>query len=319
VKKGLLSILLVFFLWSTFFHRGFAKMLSPDEALPLLQRMVEKVTHQNYWGAWEVDDYSRKEHRFYEVLFVKDIGFAWKELGARDFLNVKVGNYRYVFNLMSGEREGVFPFYELPFLPFEKDDLDLVLKNYLVYFQDNRISFFSRHNGEIVRSLTLDEDGFPVAQITYTPGGKAENTGRFVYLDFSPDYRCLASYLELMEQCAPEGREELSVVERKRIFFPRLLPPGFQLKRTYVVKSEGKKFYHLIYSDGLRYFTISQSVYPREFPRSFDFRLVFSEQKGGENFVIVGEKEGFSLSFMGSFDVETGAQVLESLEREGGR
>jgi hypothetical protein len=46
---------------------------------------------------------------------------------------------------------------------------------------------------------------------------------------------------------------------------------------------------------------------------------VFSEQKGGENFVIVGEKEGFSLSFMGSFDVETGSQVLESLEREGGR
>ena len=265
-------------------------------------------------------DYSRDEHSFYEVLFLRDVGFGWKELGKDDLFNVKAGNYRYIFDLVSQETEGIYPFYDLPFLPFERDDLDLILKNYLVYFQDNQIALFSRHSGGIVRSFTLDEDGFLAAQIFYGEGGKAQKEGRFVYLDFSPDYRRLAVYLELMESCpSDEGEEEISAIERKKIFFPRLVPPGFQLKRTYIVKSGGKKFYHLLYGDGLRYFTISQSVYPREFPRSFDFRPVFLEQKGGENFILIGEKEGFSLSFTGSFDVETGSRVLESLEREGGR
>ncbi|MEN3187147.1 MAG: hypothetical protein ABDK92_11095, partial [Atribacterota bacterium] len=64
---------------------------------------------------------------------------------------------------------------------------------------------------------------------------------------------------------------------------------------------------------------ISQGVYPRMFSRSFDFRPLFLGKKGEEGFVLVGEKEGFSFSFTGNLDPETGSQVLKSLEREGGR
>lgn len=320
MKKFLVFVFLVFLCWNAYARLSFAKILSPEEALPLLQRMVEKITHQSYWGVWEVTDLFQQERKFYEILSLKNIGFGWKELGAEDLFWVKVGNYRYLFDLLSGEMQSVHPFYNLPFLPFEEDDLELVLQNYLIYFQDNRLSLFSRHTGEVVRSFILDEEGFLVSQMAYVSGGKAREEGRFVYLDFSPEYRRLAPYLELMERCPLEkATEELSVTERKEIFFPRLVPPGFKLKRTYIARSGGKEFYHLIYSDGLQYFTISQSVYPRMFSRSFDFRPVFVGKKGGENFVLIGEKEGFSFSFTGNFDLETGSQVLRSLEREGGR
>ncbi|MEN3187106.1 MAG: hypothetical protein ABDK92_10875, partial [Atribacterota bacterium] len=264
MKRTLGLVLLVFLCWNIGTRLSFAKILSPDEAIPLLRRMVEKMTHQNYWGVWEVVDRSPRERRFYEVLFLKGIGFGWKELGTEDLFWVKVGNYRYLFDLISGKVQSVHPFYSLPFLPFEKDDLELLLQNYLIYFQDNRLSLFSRYTGEIVRSLVLDGDGFLASHVGYVSGGKAQEEGRFVYLDFSPDYRRLARYLELMEKCSLEkASEELSVTERKKIFLPRLVPPGFQLKRTYIAKSGGKAFYHLVYSDGLQYFTISQSVDPR--------------------------------------------------------
>lgn len=318
VKKILAYAFFLLLFWGTFFQISFAKILSPEEALPLLQRMVERMTHQSYWGVWERKDYSQQRHTFYEVLFLENVGWGWRELGGENFWSVKVGNYRYILNIASREPEGVHPVHSLPFSPFGKEDIELILKNYIIHFQDGWISFFSRHSGGIVYSFCLDEDGFLTSQVSYSSRGKVEEEGRFVYVDFSPDYRRLAFYLELMERCSFPVKEELSVVEKRKIFFPRLLPPGFKLKNTYIVKSKGRKFYHLVYSDGLRYFTISQSIYPREISRSFDFQPRFYQQREDRNLVLVGEKEGFSLSFTGNFDVEIGFQILQSLEKEGG-
>ncbi|MGQ9746400.1 MAG: hypothetical protein ACUVQZ_01305 [Candidatus Caldatribacteriaceae bacterium] len=318
MKRNFACVFFLLLFWNALFRIGFTKILSPEEAFPLLQRVAEKMTHRSYWGVWERKDYFRKKHTFYEILFLENVGWGWKELDGEKFWNVKVRKYRYIFNIASRELEGIHPVYSLPFLPFEKEDIELILKNYLVYFQDGWISLFSSYSGEVVYSFRLDEDGFLASQVSYSPRGRVEEEGRFVYVDFSPDYSRLTPYLELMEECFLPAEEELSVVEKKKIFFPRLLPPGFELKNTYMVKSGGRKFYHLVYSDGLRYFAISQSVYPREVPRSFDFQPRFSRQTEDESLVLIGEKEGFSISFTGNFDMEIGFRILQSLEKEGG-
>lgn len=318
-KKWVSILFIVFVLSSVFPGYATPKILSPEEAFPLVRRIAEQAMSKTYWGVWEIKNYGLRKHEFYEVFCYENLGFGWKKLGNQEVFHASMGGYRYVFDLVAQEVKGVYPSYGLSFSPLKEEDVNLILENYLIDFQNNRLFLFSRYNGMIVSSFEFDEEGFLLSHFSYFPDGKVRKEGRFIYRDFSPEYGQLSPYFELMERFAESGREtmDIATAERKRIFLPRLLPPGFDLRRVYVAKSGGNQFYYLLYSDGLQYFLITQSAYPRVSSPSLSLRPILV-QREEENVVLVGEKEGFYLSFMGNVDPEIGSQILRSLEREGG-
>jgi hypothetical protein len=311
------SFFLLIFCWgfSSFSVAG-AEIVNPEEALSFLKEMVKKSTDRDYWGIWSNRDCRSGREDFYEVIHLKYIGLAWRNLNEGDLVTVKKGNYRYVVDLASGEVKGVYPLYTLPFLPPEENNLELLLENYLLDLQDRKGRVISRHTGKVIRSFSVDEKGSLVSQAFYTSEGKLKEEGSFVYRDYSPDYTQLIKYVEAMKKPSDITIPSLSV-SGKKLFQPSLLPPGFHLKQVYLVKNEDRDWYQMVYTDGLQYFSLWQSVYPLTLSGEKRNRKI-SLKKEDDIVTLMGEKSGFYLALMGNFDLETITQIFNSITWEGG-
>jgi hypothetical protein len=316
-----------FFIESSFFALMFcipfspllvaqAGIVNPEEALLFLQEMDRKSADYDYWGIWSNQDYFSGRKDFYEVVHLRYIGLAWRNLNEENLVTVKKGHYRYVIDLASGEVKGVYPLYDLPFLPPEKENLELLLENYLLDLQDNTGRVLSRYTGNVIRSFSVDEKGLLSSQAFYTPEGKLKEEGSFVYRDYSPDYTQLVKYVEAMKKPSDVALPSLTV-SGKKLFQPSLLPPGFQLKQVYLVKNQDRDWYQLVYTDGLQYFSLWQSVYPLRLSGEKE-NSKFSLRKEDDIVTVMGEKGGFYLALMGNLDLTMITQIFNSITWEGG-
>jgi len=293
-----------------------AEIVSPEEALSFLKEMARKSTDRDYWGIWSNQDYFSGRKDFYEVVHLRYIGLAWRNLNEENLVAVKKGHYRYVVDMASGEVRGIYPLYNLPFLPPPPDDLELLLENYLLDLQDREGRVISRYTGKIVRSFSVDEKGLLASQAFYTLEGELKEQGEFVYRDYSPDYTQLVKYAEAMKKPSDVNVPTISV-DGKKLFQPSLLPPGFNLKQVYLVKNQGRDWYQMVYSDGLEHFSLWQSVYPWT-PSGEKKTRKISCRKEDDIVTLMGEKGGFYLALMGNFDLEMITQIFNSITWKGG-
>lgn len=288
-----------------------AEIVNPQEALSFLREMARKSTDRDYWGIWSNQDYLSGRKDFYEVVHLRYIGLAWRNLNEENLVAVKKGRYRYVVDMASGEVKGIYPLYNLPFLPPSQDDLELLLENYLLDLQDREGQVISRHTGEVIRSFSVDEKGLLASQTFYTLEGELKEKGEFIYRDYSPEYTQLVKYVEAMKKPSDVTVPTLPV-ESKKLMQPSLLPPGFNLKQVYLVKNQGRDWYQMVYSDGLEYFSLWQSVYPWT-PSGEKKTRKISWRKEDDIITLMGEKNGFYLALMGNFDLEMVIQIFNSI------
>ncbi|MDI3543609.1 MAG: hypothetical protein PWP57_1214 [Candidatus Atribacteria bacterium] len=182
--------------------------------------------------------------------------------------------------------------------------------------QDNTGRVLSRYTGNVIRSFSVDEKGLLSSQAFYTPEGKLKEEGSFVYRDYSPDYTQLVKYVEAMKKPSDVALPSLTV-SGKKLFQPSLLPPGFQLKQVYLVKNQDRDWYQLVYTDGLQYFSLWQSVYPLRLSGEKE-NSKFSLRKEDDIVTVMGEKGGFYLALMGNLDLTMITQIFNSITWEGG-
>lgn len=317
--KGLwVFIILVLFL--SFYNLSLgAKILNPEEAEALLQHIVKQSKAFDYWGMWRVKDAEGRKEHFVEVVFFRSVGLGWRVLGEGENFNMRLGNYRYVINLENGEVESIYPLLDLPFAPFEEDILDLLLENYIFDLRGSELTFVSKWTGRVARSFLLDDNGEVVAQRMYSPQGEFLGSWEMLYRDTSPEYPWISRYLNLLALWNDRVRD----VESQRggslkAVLPSFVPPGFKLHRAYLLNDGGKKFYGLVYTDGLVSFVLFQSVYPFKISGSPTLRYIHMNLGKSET-KVAAEKEGFYFLLIGGLDPRVGQEVLKSLTEEGGR
>lgn len=297
-----------------------ARILNPEEARALLHRMHEQTVARDYWGIWQFDDGTTEEKRFVETFFLRGVGFAWRELGRDETVNVRFGNCRYVVDLKSKEVKSVYPILEFPFVPFEREDIPLLLENYLFDLRERELTLFSKRTMEAVCSFLLGEEGDIVGQRVYAPQGEVLEEWKLLYRDTSPEFSWIAPLLHLLESFREKipQPEPLALGFRGEVFLPEFIPPGFQLRRAYLLKDGTKQFYGFVYSDGLLSFLLLQSVYPFQVSGSNTFRyFLFAQEKGKAR--VAAEKRGFYFLLVGGLDPHLGQKVLQSLSERGGR
>lgn len=304
----------------TLVHPVEARVLSPEEARVFADRIFEQSTAGDYWGVWRFRDVPLGEEHFVEVLFLRNTGYAWRVLGEEKTLNMRLGNYRYVVNLESGELESVYPLLELPFAPLEKDAFPLLLENYLFDLQEGELFLISKWTGKVVRSLLLGGEEEIVGQRVYSPHGELLAEWKMLYRDTSPEFPWVARLLSLLESWKGKilGSEPLAMSSCDGLFLPEFVPPGFQLRRAYLLRDGEKKFYGLVYSDGLASFVLFQSVYPFKVSGSSKLRYLRITREG-KGIQVVAEREGFYFLLIGGLDPRVGKEVLQSLPEKGGR
>lgn len=296
-----------------------ARILSPEEAQVLLNMLFEQSMDKDYWSVWRFRDEVTGEERFVEVLFLRDMGFAWKELGEENVVNMRLGNCRYVVNLKSGEIESIYPILDFPFAPPEREVFPLILENYLFDLQDQELVLFAKR-GEAVRSFLLSEEGSIVGQRIYTSRGKVLREWKLVYRDSSPESSWISRIVHLFDSLKEKipQTEPWALKLDERVFLPDFVPLGFKLYRTYLLRNEGKEFYGFVYSDGLFSFILLRSVYPFQVSGSRVLRYFRLPQEGRE-MSIAAEKEGFYFLLIGGLDPQVGREILKSLSEKGGR
>jgi len=311
---------LVFFL--VFVFPGFAQVLSPEEARSVVERVLEASLAGDYWGVWRLKDFAKGEERFVEVLFLKGMGFAWKTLGEEEVVHMRFGHSRYVVNLKSGEVESVYPLLDFPFVPFEREDLPLLLENYVFELREDELALISRWTGKVARSIIFGDGGEMIGQRTYAPWGEPLAEWRMLYRDASPDFPWVAQMTRLLELWSAR----VLGAEAPRRKFPGtspfalsgFVPLGFRLRRAYLLQDGGKKFYGFVYSDGLRSFILFQSAYPCRISASSAPRYLQLVQEGGM-VRVTAEKGGFYFLLIGELDPRVGQEIMESFLQEGGR
>ncbi len=295
-----------------------ARILSPEESTLFLTNVIEKTTQDNFWGIWRVRNYTKNKDNFYEVAFLRDYGFGWKNMSDENRAVVSIQDYRFIFNLDKKTIAGVFPGFEIPFLPVLEDNLLLFSENYLLEYQDNQVFIVSRETGETVRSFTLDFRGALVGQVYYGSEGEARLEGRFVYRDYAPDYEQIAFFIDAMEKCKKELEDFPSNDSREeKILKPQSLPPGFQLARVFMVRGHEGDAIQSLYSDGVNYFSIFQSVYPNVSSTSRSNRTLLV-RKDEDLSILVGERGGFMITVVGSLEPEEISEIFSSMNLEGG-
>lgn len=295
-----------------------AQVLSPEEALVFLRRSVEHTLSRDYWAVWQFRDGVTGEERFVEVLFVRGLGFAWRELGEEQVMNVRLGNCRYVVNLESGEVESVYPLLEFPFVPLEEEAFPLLLENYLLDLRDGELVLIARRTQETVCALLLGEEDEIIGQRVYAPGGKILEEWKLLYRDVSPEPSRVSLVVRLFESLRGEAQLASPLPKLERTFLlPDFVPLGFQLRRAYLLRNEGKEFYGFVYSDGFASFLLLQSVYPFQVSGSRILRYFRFASGGGTN--IAAEKGGFYFLLLGGLDPRVGQEILKLLSERGGR
>uniref|UniRef100_A0A7V3YGJ8 MucB/RseB N-terminal domain-containing protein n=1 Tax=Candidatus Caldatribacterium californiense TaxID=1454726 RepID=A0A7V3YGJ8_9BACT len=317
-----MRFLLPFVFFLVFVFPGFAQVLSPEEARSVVDRVLEASLARDYWGVWRLRDFAKGKEHFVEVLFLKGVGFAWKMLGEEEIVHMRFGHSRYVVNLKSGEVESVYPLLDFPFVPFEREDLPLLLENYVFDLREDELALISRWTGKVVRSIVFGDGGEMIGQRMYAPWGELLAEWRMLYRDASPDFPWIAQVTRLLElwsaRVSGAGSPEEKVSGPSPFPLPGFVPPGFQLRRAYLLRDDGKKFYGFVYSDGLRSFILFQSAYPFRVSESSTPRYLQLVQEGGM-VRVAAEKGGFYFLLIGGLDPRVGQEIMQSLLQEGGR
>lgn len=310
VRLGIILILAITSFLASFVE---ARILGPAEAEMFIQQLIERSTSQNFWGLWQEKDRISSKNRFLEVIFLENGGFGWTNLkDDHSRFSVEKDGLCYVFDVNSQQLIQVYPLLDFPFLPLRPQEVPLFLENYLVDLQGDRVFFLERESGEIKRSLLLD-NGSVRGQTWYQPDGRVKREGKFVYQDFTPEWKELDSWLEIMEQALPQASLSYQTSVSLSADFPQVLVPGFRLLRIFLVKNKEGEWHQLVYGDGLQRISLVRSRFPYQFSSDF-LKKTITVSESSQGTTIVEKDRGHLLIATGDFSQEMFQAILESIK-----
>ncbi|MCX6090110.1 MAG: hypothetical protein NTX88_07060 [Candidatus Atribacteria bacterium] len=294
-------------------------MISPEESRLLLQHIIQSSTSQEYWGIWRVNDYQEDKNTLYEVIYDPQYGFGWRSLDDVNHFIVGDGTYRFIFDSKMKVISAVYPGFDLPFLPMGKENIDLFISNYVIDLQGNVVVVVSRENGSTVKSFEFDQDESLLRQTFYSPDGKIIKEGEFVYRDKDPDEQQIGDMLEMMRKVYEEkGSLTDTSIDNRTVMIPQLLPPGYVLRRSYLVQGEQGEMSQLIYSDGVSFFSVFQNIYPLS-SETQGLSKRMEIRKEGELTTLAGERRGYRVVVVGSLEPDVLNEIFNSISPDGGR
>ena len=296
-----------------------ARILSPEEGRLFLKRVIQNTTSHSYWGIWKLTDYSdESESVLYEVVYVPRFGFGWINLDDPRHYIIGDGTYRFIYDADKQMISAVYPGFDLPFLPLGEDNIDILMTNYLISLEDDVVLILSRETNQVVKSFELDENQSLVSQTFYSGDGHKLKQGEYIYRIDHPDDDQIGKIYQVMDQVSQKKNAFPEIrFNRKRMLFPRLLPPGYSLRRSYLIDGEQGKMYQMVYSDGINFFSLFQGLVPLPpQPPGMMKRTII--KKDGELTTVVGEKMGRQLFLVGNLSDEILSEIFDSIPDEGG-
>lgn len=191
------------------------------------------------------------------------------------FFHEIINDARWVYHLEPSRRQGVrFPLQDQG--PDEKMILELAEANYdwelegsgiVAGFPVSVVRATPKGMEEPVARYWIDDDhGLILKDERYLPDGKLAYASHYTYLAFPeklPDQLFVVRpgmrLRHLVPPRAVEGEKALKSLDFKPLF-PQHVPEGFSLVGTYLTQWHPHAKLHFLYSDGLRYLSIYQSL-----------------------------------------------------------
>ncbi|NLJ48878.1 MAG: hypothetical protein GX428_04725 [Candidatus Atribacteria bacterium] len=296
-----------------------ARILSPEEGRLFLKRVIQNSTAHSYWGIWKLTDYTdENESIFYEVVYIPGFGFGWINLDNPHHYIVGDGTYRFIYDEEKQMITAVYPGFDLPFLPLGEDNIDILVSNYLVNVEEDSVMILSRENNQIVKSFLLDERQALIRQTYYSHDGQVIKQGEFVYRIDHPNDDRIWKIFQIMDKVVQKKNNFPEVLfNRKRMLIPRLLPPGYSFRRSYLVEGDQGKMYQMVFSDGINFFSMFQTLLPPPSKYSNPVRKIVIK-KNGELNTLIGEKMGRQIFLVGNLSHEILSKIFESIVDGGG-
>ena len=319
MKKTSLFIGFIILLLVSFFtiNSSQARILSPEEGRLFLKRIIQNSTAHSYWGIWKLTDYTgESESIFYEVVYIPRFGFGWINLDNPHHYIIGDGTYRFIYDEEKQVITAVYPGFDLPFLPLGEDNIDILVSNYLIDVEEDVVMIISRENNQVVKSFLLDESQALISQTYYSKNGQVVKRGEYVYRIDYPDDERIWKIFQIMDQVIQKKNNFPEVLfNRKRMLIPRLLPPGYSLRRSYLVEGDQGKMYQMVFSDGINFsLCFKLSYLPiQNIPADFEKSLL----KDGE-LTLLSEKNGETNFLVGNLSHEILSEIFESIADEGG-
>jgi len=258
-RKKLATVILCFvFLLVVFLAKSWAKILSPEEAKLFLEEIYHKQHFQDFWSLWKVEDLATKEAEFYEVVFIKERGFLWRNLKEENILFIDSKGWRHTISLKEGREIALYPAV-CPFEFLDLSNLDALLSNYLIEMHSGSITFTSRETQQVQKVFILDKEHNIKEVLNFSPQGEARSIVQLIYIDFSPNQNQIAALSSWpIRNPYPEEPSERDSKES----FPLFFPPGFKLKKVYKIVENGRIWHYLVYTDGLYFVSVFYNPFP---------------------------------------------------------
>ncbi|MDD3713488.1 MAG: hypothetical protein PHU16_01360 [Atribacterota bacterium] len=321
MKKTSLFIGFIILLLVSFFtiNSSQARILSPEEGRLFLKRIIQNSTAHSYWGIWKLTDYTgESESIFYEVVYIPCFGFGWINLDNPHHYIIGDGTYRFIYDEEKQVITAVYPGFDLPFLPLGEDNIDILVSNYLIDVEEDVVMIISRENNQVVKSFLLDESQALISQTYYSKNGQVVKRGEYVYRIDYPDDERIWKIFQIMDQVIQKKNNFPEVLfNRKRMLIPRLLPPGYSLRRSYLVEGDQGKMYQMVFSDGINFFSLFQTLLSPHSKYTSRLRKIVIK-KDGELTTLIGEKMGRQIFLVGNLSHEILSEIFESIADEGG-
>lgn len=324
--KKLTRLLIFIIILTSFFatYSSQARILSPEESRLFLKRIIQNSTAQSYWGIWKLTDYTNDNYNnesqniFYEVVYIPGFGFGWVNLDNPHYYIIGDGTYRFVYDEKKQMITAVYPGFDLPFLPLGEDNIDLLVSNYLVNVEEDLVLIISRERNQVVKSFHLDQGQALVSQTYYSQDGQVEKQGEYVYRIDQPDNERIWKIFQIMQQVTKKKNNFPEVIfNRKQMLIPHLLPPGYALRRSYLVEGDQGKMYQMVFSDGINFFSLFQTLLPPQPKFTSRVRRIVIKKDGDLN-TLIGEKMGRQIFLVGNLSHKVLSEIFESITNEGG-
>ncbi len=300
-------------------YSSHARILSPEESRQFLKRIIHNSTSHSYWGIWKLTNYADdNDSILYEVVYVPRYGFGWINLNDPRHYIIGDGTYRFIYDADRQMISAVYPGFDLPFLPLGEDNIDVLITNYLVNLEDNIALIISRESGQVVKSFEMDDSESLVSQTYYSNDGRVIKQGEYIYRIDHPDDTQIEKIYQVMVQVIQKKNAFPEIrFNRKRMLTPRLLPPGYSLRRSYLIDGEQGKMYQMVYSDGINFFSLFQSLalFPSDLPGLLKRTII---KKDGELTTLIGEKKGHRMFLVGNLSSEVLSEIFDSISADGG-
>ncbi|HAX98122.1 MAG TPA: hypothetical protein DCY12_04340 [Candidatus Atribacteria bacterium] len=320
MKRSTLFLVFNILLLVSFFttYTSQARILSPEEGRLFLKRIIQNSTAHSYWGIWKLTDYTdENESIFYEVAYIPRFGFGWINLDNPHHYIIGDGTYRFIYDEEKQIITAVYPGFDLPFLPLGEDNIDILVSNYLINVDENVVMIISRENKQVVKSFLLDERQALISQTYYSKDGQVTKRGEYVYRIDHPNDDRIWKIFQIMDQVIQKKNNFPEVLfNRKPMLIPRLLPPGYSLRRSYLVEGDQGKMYQMVYSDGINFFSLFQTILSPHSKFSSRARK-FTIKKDGELTTLIGEIMGRQVFLVGNLSHEILSEIFDSIADEG--